>query len=339
MVMRMGTQAASRNGNLDILKALCAFLIVCIHIKFPEKMDFFVSPLDRCGVPIFFMITGYFYSFEWNKKKKDKQIFKFLRIVVLVNLFYLIVNGGVAFIQGQSIGRYLSSTVGVKQLILLLVTNDNAISGHLWYLSAILYVVLIFRLFPSLNQLGEKRYIIITSLLVGDLILGKYSALLFHRNVPLWMSRNFLLVGVPFFWIGNIIREKQEGGLRIRNSILAVAIAVFYITTILENLLLESGGVLATRDHAASTTLMAVTVFLFAINATERKSCLEYVGRNYSASIYYFHPFIITVCGLILNGGCGKIVFENVGPIIVFFITLGMLYLANIIKTLIQRKI
>lgn len=338
MVIKVKTHVTSRNGNIDILKAVCAFLIVCIHIKFQEKVDFFISPIDRCGVPIFFMISGYFYSFNWRKKEKNNQILKFLKIAVLINLFYLVVNGIVAAIGGKTIGEYLSSTVGIKQLILLLVTNDNAISGHLWYLSAILYVVLIFRLFSRLNKLGRKRYIIIILLLLGDLIFGKYSILILHRIIPLWMSRNFLFVGVPFFWIGNIIQEKQENEHRINNNILVLLIVLFYITTLLENIFLMKLGTIATRDHAISTTLMAVVIFVFAISATEKNSRLEVVGRKYSANIYYFHPFVITVCELLLTDGVGKVVFENIGPIVVFIFTLGMLVSIDILKAFIRSK-
>lgn len=52
----------SRVDSIDILKAICAFLIVCIHVPFPGNIGEYVTTLARIAVPIFFMITGYFYS-------------------------------------------------------------------------------------------------------------------------------------------------------------------------------------------------------------------------------------------------------------------------------------
>ncbi|UEA30492.1 hypothetical protein LK422_03580 [Blautia massiliensis (ex Durand et al. 2017)] len=44
------------------MKAICAFLIVCIHAPFPGKFGAYFTTLTRVAVPIFFMITGYFYG-------------------------------------------------------------------------------------------------------------------------------------------------------------------------------------------------------------------------------------------------------------------------------------
>ena len=51
----------SRADNIDILKATCAFLIVCIHVPFPGVIGKYFTALTRIAVPVFFMITGYFY--------------------------------------------------------------------------------------------------------------------------------------------------------------------------------------------------------------------------------------------------------------------------------------
>lgn len=59
-----------RNNNLDILKAISAFLVVCIHIKFPGKFGEYINIIAALAVPIFFMITGYYYE---NMKKKGKS--------------------------------------------------------------------------------------------------------------------------------------------------------------------------------------------------------------------------------------------------------------------------
>ncbi|WP_442863929.1 hypothetical protein [Blautia sp. KLE_1732_HM_1032] len=37
-------------------------MIVCIHAPFPGKFGAYFTTLTRVAVPIFFMITGYFYG-------------------------------------------------------------------------------------------------------------------------------------------------------------------------------------------------------------------------------------------------------------------------------------
>lgn len=66
-----------RAENIDVLKAICAFLVVCIHVPFPGKMGAYFTTLTRVAVPIFFMITGYFYSdivAQLNQKKQQKNL-------------------------------------------------------------------------------------------------------------------------------------------------------------------------------------------------------------------------------------------------------------------------
>ena len=58
-----------RNKNIDILKAVCAFLVVCIHINFPGEFGEILKIVGTVAVPIFFMITGYFYNKTIKKHK------------------------------------------------------------------------------------------------------------------------------------------------------------------------------------------------------------------------------------------------------------------------------
>ena len=47
-----------RNYSIDILKTICCFLIIIIHIPWNFKEE--ILPLTRCAVPCFFMISGFF---------------------------------------------------------------------------------------------------------------------------------------------------------------------------------------------------------------------------------------------------------------------------------------
>lgn len=73
-----------RAGYVDILKALCAFLVVCIHAPFPGIVGDYFTALSRVAVPIFFMITGYYYAYTVKQNKSINQIIKIFKCKRLI---------------------------------------------------------------------------------------------------------------------------------------------------------------------------------------------------------------------------------------------------------------
>ena len=49
-----------RNYSIDTLKFICAFLVIFIHTPQPDVYYIAITPISRCAVPIFFMISGYY---------------------------------------------------------------------------------------------------------------------------------------------------------------------------------------------------------------------------------------------------------------------------------------
>lgn len=49
----------NRNHSVDILRFVCAFLVILLHIS--TTYNTYTEPIARCAVPIFFMLSGYFY--------------------------------------------------------------------------------------------------------------------------------------------------------------------------------------------------------------------------------------------------------------------------------------
>ena len=67
----------SRLPNLDVLKAIAALLVVFIHTGY----DTYVVAICRIAVPIFLLISGYFYP---TGRHKIKHTFK--KVVILTVL-------------------------------------------------------------------------------------------------------------------------------------------------------------------------------------------------------------------------------------------------------------
>jgi len=144
------------------------------------------------------MISGYFY----NRKNGPKQIKKIVILFVEANLLYAAWSYFYGFVSGSV------PIISLKTVVKFVVLNDSPFSGHLWYLGAILYT-LIFVSF--LEKIGYKKvlYRLTPILLLGDLVLRKYSLLIFGREFPYIIVRNCLFVGLSFFSIGMFMREKN----------------------------------------------------------------------------------------------------------------------------------
>lgn len=251
----------TRNNNIDILKSICAFLIVCIHVPFPGFVGNYITAFSRIAVPIFFMITGYFYSDIMKKGRTARQIKKILILMVEANLVYFVWKW--FYISVSSDVNFLSTTFTVKNLLNFILFNDSPLSGHLWYLGAILYVLIITAVAKKL-KITKVLYWLTPVLLIMDLVLGKYSLVLFNREFPYILVRNFLFVGIPYFCIGRMIREGVDQ--KTNKNTAALLIFIFSLTTCMERFILVSADMNPTRDHYISTTFLAIAIFLFSLN-------------------------------------------------------------------------
>lgn len=168
-------------------------------------------------------------------------------------------------------------------------------------------------------------------LLIADLILGKYSLLIFHYEVPYIWIRNFLFVGIPYFCIGNLIREKHCFGALSKKA-LSSLLAVFSATCLIERFVLVKFGLNATRDHYISTTFLAVCVFLYALQSNWKNDALAVIGRKYSTWLYVIHPLFITALAIMFGKFGIKLIYNYMAPILVYCTTLIFLIIMHKIK-------
>ena len=94
-----------RNYLIDAIKCLACFGVVMAHMATKSLGDEFYyieAILGRCGVPIFFMISGYFAarhvkkdpenSGRWFLKNALRMIWQFLLFSVIIFAFYRLGN-------------------------------------------------------------------------------------------------------------------------------------------------------------------------------------------------------------------------------------------------------
>jgi surface polysaccharide O-acyltransferase-like enzyme len=325
-----------RTNSIDCLKAICAFLIVCIHVPFPGEIGAYFTALTRIAVPIFFMITGYFYSDTAARHKEKQQIEKIFYLIVEANVLFFIWNIALNILRRENIVAYIRSIFTGKNIIEFLALNESPVAGHLWYLGAILYVLVIVLLVDKLNC-RKLLYYLTPVLLIADLAFGKYSLLIFHREFPYILVRNFLCVGIPYFCIGTHIREKRCSETW-NKKVLQILIVVFAITSLAERFALVNAELNATRDHYLSTTFLAICLFVYALKSNRRNERVAVIGRKYSTWLYIIHPIFITAFSMVVGKLGIKSIYRCVAPIVVYCAALIFLIILQKVKTVLRRK-
>ena len=314
----------NRINNLDALKFVCSFLIVCIHVPFIWDNGIYIS-LTRIAVPAFFMITGFFYQQTVKRKHVKKQIVHILSLIFWSNIFYFLEKFFFSFLKHNT-RMYIKGFLCLENLKNLLLFNESPFEMHLWYLNALLYVLIFVRLFYKIGIINKIVYCV-PILLTVDLIFGKYSLLTFNKEFNILYVRNFLFVGLPYFLLGYYIDTTKDHIYKLSNTkysiIIYSLIPLFIISTILERNFLMIYEYNVTRDHYISTTILVSIIFISAILLPdlEYNNLLVKFGRKYSSFIYVIHLAVKDFLAILI----GKIHLKGYmyfRPIIVFLTSL-----------------
>ena len=184
-----------RNYSIDILKFICAVLIVFLHTDF--KWHDMILPFTRCAVPCFLMISGFLLYSDGGigQQRLRRNIKHIWHIFLWSTLLFLVYKEAWSILHG---GLFVPS---IRQWIYFIILNENPFGFHLWYLGAYLYVLLLMLIVDKHKFLKYMLWVT-PLLLLGDLVFGKYSLLLLNKEIPFVYVRNFLFVGIPYFMIG-----------------------------------------------------------------------------------------------------------------------------------------
>lgn len=329
-----------RNDYIDALKAILAFFVVCIHNRFPGAWGEYFTVITRIAVPCFFMISGYFYNVIEEHGRQKRNIKKIFDLLLVSNIIFFIWDlVEVVLINGGSITFWLSETFTFHALLKFVLLNESPVGGHLWYLGAILYVLIIVYFLDKFKLDRRWTYGLIPVLLLADIVFGKYSIVLLGREIPIVFVRNFLFVGLPYFLLGELICWESKANKFHRwytENVCIFLIFAFSMTSMVEKVLLEYLNLSSAREHYISTTFLSMIVFLFVL--LKQKKCthglkndkgisfLVTVGRKCSTYIYILHPIFITILTAIMKKLGWYDAYSYFAPFVVYLSTLCFVY-------------
>lgn len=326
-----------RINSIDILRLIAAFAVVCIHTSYFAKE--YVLPVMRFAVPIFFAVSGYFYCSSVASKKKS-QIKHILFLAVSSVLFYFCVQLIMAVLSGGT-NSFFAQTFTLDNLWRFAFFNyiPDKLGDHLWFLFALLYCMIFDLLISRVKINLTVLKILIALFLTVNIIIGSYSKALLGIWPPMEIARSFIFTGLPFFYIGKLI--KQAPKISVPNFALIILTFVFAVTSILEYVLLSSIGASASKDMYISTVFLAITIFCLVIknplyNPQKALARICEYGQKYSLMIYIIHPMIIKILNPVVGhmGSAVQNFYSITSPIIIF---IGSLIFAMIFYFLINR--
>lgn len=274
----------SRKDSFDVVKCFAAFFVVQLH-TIPATVCPLLNVIARLAVPLFFLITGYYYTSIVEKGKYGVQLKKIFLLAIASSLFYWIYYGCMA-LKNNMFYQWFMDTFNSISILNWVLINDTPGVGHLWYLYAMLYSFIAIYVIDKLKI--KVKWVIPILFLIG-LYVG-------CKGWPYSWYRNWAFMGVPYILLGRIIFEYKEmliyklGGVKIVYFISAVIIGLLG-----EYKLYEIVGMDPIRDHYVFIILMSGILFILALQYPYfgKGSVVAIIGREYSALfIFYIFSFL-----------------------------------------------
>lgn len=277
-----------KNHCLNVWKGIAAFAVVLIHCTLPGVPGEIIKGIARFAVPLFFLISGYFaYGREDAVlRRRESHI---LRLYVGAVAVYYLWAALRYFLSRRTFAQMGAELFpdGGRTVSDLLLFNRTAMAPHLWFMGALVYCYLFYRLLAR-KRLEERVYLLIPVLLAANLLLGEGRGLT-GIVVPVRWIRSFWLTGFPFFLWGSwfACREKQ-GGLRLHRGAGIALVAAGMILSSVE--CLWSGY----DELYVGSILTAEGLFRLALAFPDlgKGSLLARIGERDSANIYLWHMLL-----------------------------------------------
>ncbi len=313
-------KGAPRTSSLDVTKCFAAFFVVCIHYGAD-----WLSPVVRCAVPMFFVITGYYYPMMVAKGTLWKHVRKLLVMAICSSALYAL--WGLQYNIGRdNLDRWAGKTFTVDRLIDWIALNADMVSPHLWYFYAALYSLIVLHFADKWRLTKWLRYAVPILLAVH-----------FFRNFTPWPNvwvRNFLFMGLPLMMTGRCIRENRDRTFRFLSNRRYLWAYVFgsLLVSCGEMFLLgiasSEASDVGKREMYVFTLPIVLSCFYWALRHPQfgEGTLLAAIGRKYSVYIYIFHVLAGIWLSDIINRK-DSLLAETLFPFLVFAVSLCMAWL------------
>ena len=285
-----------RNNTLEIIKLFASYMVVLIHFYFQDGIGSYMDAWARFAVPLFFTVSG-FYSYQISLNKIKKRIKNIVCLTAFSTLLYTIFNVARLIVSNDTIEilsyfeRYLNRDV----LVRLLIFNIPLSSEHLWFLFALIYVYAIYYLITK-HKISET-FMVATSvfLLLVHIGLGEF-ALAIGVDLPAFVVRNFIFMGIPFFYLGIVAKKYEQKIVKTPNWVVFVLLVVGLLETYFSR---KNIGKNDLYIGSILLCLFVVALFVKYSNKKYPEILVEISGCN--TYIYILHFMVISITKIAYN--------------------------------------
>lgn len=280
----MGEKTIKRINSIDILRMIAAFAVVIIHTP---GINPYVNAVSRFAVPIFFMISGYFYCV--SKEKKKLRIKKIFILMITVNILFFLFR----FLLNGIDFQYFIETFTLKRIMVFILLNESPVELHLWFLSALLYCMIVdYFVSGFFNKRKKWLMAVIIVLFLGYFIVEGLG----YSNLYM---RNFLFFGLPYFWLGKLLRNVDVAKIKFNNFVLILSIILLTVMNLAEKyMLITYFDFNGARDQYIFTIFLSLAIFILALknpleNPGKISGFIASSGSKCSLGIYIIHLLIL----------------------------------------------
>ncbi|GAF02033.1 acyltransferase family protein [Saccharicrinis fermentans] len=277
----------SRSLGVDILKTILAMMIVGLHtgvmVEYGHSLNyFFSSGIFRLAVPIFFLISGYFFcrvnSFGGLKHWGIRLLYLFLFWNTLFILVYLT----------------SSPTIELRKILLFIFVGYH----HLWYVQAMFIAGILLYVFKFVFHQSDNRLLLFSMVLY---VVGAVLQYMLRFNVlNLGISeshsvhllyRNGLFFAFPFFCLGYYLKSKNIRGIPLHWFFVSIILFITEVYLCIKFMNPLKG----IEMHLALYPLSSI-LFLYVINTiTGTYSTVKIDIGKLSSCVFFIHPLFIVV--------------------------------------------
>lgn len=301
-------------------------MVVCIHygeVRYGDDTISIVSQvcngLERVAVPMFFLITGYYYPCLVERGQVNRQLTKLVKMALGASCLYALFYGFRAYFRGD-ISMWWGGIWRMSRMFSWWVFNKDPFGFHLWYFYAVLYDIVLFKWLDRWRLWNKTVFLCIGFIFLCGLLLN-------YTDYYGW-TRNFLFFGLPYMTVGRLLGEKKyvDGLLRLPDGLLVVFFIVCNLLIVTEILVLREWFGKPLRDFYLSTLPLSVSWFLLAVHHPDwgNRSLAAVIGWKYSAYIFIFHVCVAWGVDAVLPAFGG--VMYIVRPLLVFVCSLAVSY-------------
>lgn len=285
---------------IDYLRVLACALIVCVHVVSYNPALFYKLPLSnyinfliRCGVPIFFIISGYALMTRYSDETIKYVPFITKRFTrVIVPYFFI---SALTIISRLFLEKY--KLIPLSEIVytpfdIKKIAGDIFFAGAAEHYYFLISIFLIYCFFPMLKYLFKNKYTCLLVFLCYQLIypylIRFYDNLQFSLPSPDVFSH--ALWGLKFFIVGVILYHY----LRYIRNILHVYGLYFFI------LIITIAIFMNTQKLPYSSYMLILSYFCLALYLEKLESSFLILLGKLTFGIYIFHqPYFVKMSTII----------------------------------------